>query len=215
MCILSVIFPRWVNRLPLLFATGGGIGAFGLIGFVWYFFSPAYTDVGYAPRQPVPYSHKTHAGNLGMDCRYCHSLVEEGPHATVPPTQTCMNCHSHILPESPNLRLVRESWADDRPVPWIRIHKLPDYVHFSHEAHVNAGVGCVSCHGRVDQMVVVRQVEPLSMSWCLDCHRDPAPHVRPRELVTQMDYVPESGEGQALVRQYRLNPPENCSACHF
>ncbi len=187
-----------------------------LIGCVWYYLSPRYYEVGYAPVQPVAYSHKQHAGDFGMDCRYCHTSVEVSPHANVPPTQVCMNCHTAVATERPTLQLVRQSAAEGTPIPWVRIHKMPDYVHFDHSAHVSAGVGCVSCHGRVDQMAVVRQVEPLSMSWCLECHRDPAPHIRPKDKVTVMDYVPASAdEGRQLVEHYRINPPENCSACHY
>lgn len=212
---LNSVFPKWVNRLPLIILLFGGGGAFATVGFVWYYFSPEYTDVGYAPIQPVAYSHKLHAGVLGMDCRYCHTGVENGPHANIPPTQTCMNCHANIKADSEKLLLVRESFANDTPIPWVRIHKVPDYAHFDHSVHVAAGVGCASCHGRIDQMEVVRQAEPLSMGWCLDCHRNPAEHLRPLDKITDMEFQPDPQLGMELVRKNNINPPENCSACHY
>ncbi len=209
-------FPKWTNRLPFCILFAGGGGFFGVVGFVWYYFSPEFTDVGYAPPQPVPYSHKLHAGTLGMDCRYCHTGVEVGSHANVPPSQTCMNCHTEIKPESQKLLPVRESFDTDQPVQWKRIHKLPDFVRFNHSIHINAGVGCVSCHGRIDQMEVVRLSKPLSMGWCLNCHRDPESRIRPRDKVTVMDYLPtDPQEGARLVQERDINPPENCSACHY
>jgi hypothetical protein len=213
---LSRTFPRWINRLPLLLVACGGSGLFGMVGFVWYYFSPWFTDVGYAPEQPVQYSHKLHAGDLGIDCRYCHSNVERSPYANIPPTQTCMNCHANVRPDSPLLAAVRESWADDRPIPWVRIHMVPDYAHFDHSVHVARGVGCVSCHGRIDQMPIVRQEKPLSMGWCLECHRNPERYVRPVSEVTNMTYQPQTlDEGARLVRENDIRPPENCIACHY
>jgi hypothetical protein len=151
---------------------------------VWYFGSPAYTDVGYQPQQPVPYSHKMHVDSLGLDCRYCHNLVEVSPHANVPPTQTCMNCHSVVKADSEKLKKVNESWTSRKPIEWVRVHKLPDFAYFDHAAHLHAGIGCSSCHGDIAQMEVVTLAEPLSMGWCLDCHRNPAPHIRPRDKLT-------------------------------
>jgi hypothetical protein len=213
----------------------GGGGAFSAVGFVWYYFSPRYTDVGYSPTQPVPYSHKFHAGTLGMDCRYCHFTVEKSTFAAIPPTQVCMNCHTALKKDSPKLLPVRESMANGTPVKWVQIHKLPDYVHFNHAAHVNAGVGCASCHGRIDQLEIVRQNEPLSMSWCLDCHRQPEKHLRPKDKVTQMSYLTFMSDselksagktrkqvaaeqletGKRLKQERNIHPPENCSACHY
>lgn len=184
---------------------------------VYYGGSPQTTDVGYAPVQPVTYSHELHAGQLGIDCRYCHTSVEEGAHANIPPTQTCMNCHSHIRAESPLLTPVRESYATGVPIQWVRVHDLPDYVYFNHSAHVRRGVGCVSCHGRVDKMSVVQQVERLSMGWCLECHRNPEPFLRPPELVTAMDWLPETDPiafGKGLREQNNIQPSEDCSTCH-
>jgi hypothetical protein len=167
----------------------------------------------------VPYSHALHAGELGIDCRYCHNTVEKAAHAAIPPTQTCMNCHAKIRTESPKLEPVRSSYASGMPVEWVRVHDLPDYVYFNHSAHVTRGVGCVECHDRVDTMEVVYQARPLSMGWCLDCHRNPETRLRPKEFVTVMDWEPAEGEtraalGARLRQEYGLNPSEDCSTCH-
>jgi hypothetical protein len=156
---------------------------------------------------------------MGMDCRYCHVNVERSTVASVPPTQVCMNCHSAVKKDSPLLKPVRDSWESGNPVPWIRIHKTPDFAYFPHNRHVTRGVGCVECHGRIDQMIRVQQSQPLSMGWCLDCHRDPASHIRPVEMITKMDWEPPAGEtresfGQKLVAENKINPPTDCSRCH-
>ncbi len=198
-------------------ALGGVLYAAGIVTFG---FTPYATDVGYMPRQPVPYSHALHAGKLGIDCRYCHVAVEEGPHASVPPTQTCMGCHANVsIDESRQWRIapVKESYSTGLPIDWVKIHDLPDYAYFNHSAHVRRGVGCVSCHGRVDRMEVVYQEHPLSMSWCLDCHREPEKHLRPVEFVTQLDWQPLEPQavlGKRLREEYDINPPQDCSACH-
>lgn len=192
-----------------------GLGAAG--GVLGYLLHPRQLDTGYAPIQPVPYSHKVHAGNLGMDCLYCHTSVEQAGFAAVPPAETCMNCHAVVKDKSPKLQLIRESYASGQPVAWVKVHRLPDYVYFNHQAHVVSGVSCVSCHGRVDQMIEVKQVQPLSMAWCLDCHRNPDPHLRPAEFVTNMSWRAE-GDPAELGRQIRLakniQPPQQCSGCH-
>ncbi|MGE0480174.1 MAG: cytochrome c3 family protein [Phycisphaerae bacterium] len=188
---------------------------------VTYGFSPAATDVGYMPTQPVPYSHAVHAGKLGMDCRYCHTTVETAAHAAVPPTQTCMGCHTALRADSPRLEAVRQSFATGLPVNWVRVHDLADFVYFNHSAHVSRGVGCVSCHGRVDRMEVVYQKQPLSMAWCLECHRNPEPHLRPVEFVTKMDFdasadlgLTQAELGAKLRRELNINPSVDCSTCH-
>jgi hypothetical protein len=191
--------------------------ALSAVGLGAYLSLPEVVETGYAPEQPVPYSHKLHAGNLGMDCYYCHSTVEKSSYAAIPSSQTCMNCHHRVKPNSPQLEPVRISYATGTPVEWVKVHRLPDYVYFNHQAHITAGVSCVSCHGRVDQMIVVKQVEPLSMGWCLDCHRDPAPKLRPVNLVTKLDWTPdrEPAEiGREIIAQKGINPPVNCSGCH-
>ncbi len=201
-------------RIALLVLLAGGAGALGLVA---YLANPQVLDTGYAPIQPVAYSHKLHAGNLGIDCRYCHFTVERSAFAAIPPTETCMNCHSRVKPDSPLLSLVRESYATGRPIPWVKVHRLPDFVYFNHQAHVTAGVSCVSCHGRVDQMIEVKQVQPLSMAWCLDCHRNPAPSLRPVELVTNLGWKPDrdpAALGAELMEAKRIAPPVDCSGCH-
>jgi hypothetical protein len=152
-----------------------------------------------------------------MDCRYCHTTVEEAAFAAVPPSATCMNCHKQIAPESRRLLAVRETIAHEAPVAWIKVHDLPDYVYFNHSAHVTRGVSCVSCHGRVDQMEQVYVAKPLSMAWCLGCHRDPEPHLRPPELVTDLSWVSEDDAvktGQRVREQLQIHPSTSCSTCH-
>ncbi len=208
-------FPPWTNliRPALGVAVPGGVLYATLI--VTFGFSPNATDVGYAPEQPVEYSHRLHAGELGMDCRYCHNTVDRQTHAAVPATETCMGCHARIHTESAKLAAVRESFATDMSIPWVRVHDLPDYAYFDHSAHVLKGVGCESCHGRIDTMEVVYQKEPLSMGWCLKCHRNPEPNLRPSEFVTVMNYQPKSAdEGAQLAKANNIKPPEECSGCH-
>lgn len=206
------IFPRSLNLLPLVAAVALAVGG-GVVTFiVAYYFSFWNVQVGYAPTQPVPFSHRLHAGQLGMDCRYCHANVERSGEAMIPPTQTCMGCHAVVRPESAALEPIRESWESGEPVEWVRVHNLPDHAYFDHSVHLSAGVGCASCHGRIDQMEVVTLQTPLSMSWCLDCHRDPEPNLRPVSEITNMAYEREEGEEIEYAR-YVL-PPETCSGCH-
>ena len=210
-------FPKWtwVLRPGIAVAAVGGLVYASVV--IYLGFSPQATDVGYMPTQPVPYSHALHVGQLGMDCRYCHTGVEVAAAAAIPPTQTCMNCHSKVRANSEKLIPVRESYATGMPVPWIRVHDLPDYVYFDHSAHVRRGVGCVSCHGRIDTMEVVFQDKPLSMGWCLECHRSPENHLRPVEFVTQLDWVPEEDQlalGTRLRETNNINPPTDCNTCH-
>jgi len=211
------VFPKWTGilRPGIAAAALGGVIYATIV--VYFGFSPKATDVGYAPEQPVPYSHALHVGQLGVDCRYCHNTVEIAAHAAIPPTQTCMNCHSMIRKASEKLTPVLESYATGMPVEWIRVHDLPDFVFFNHSAHVRRGVGCVACHGRIDTMEVVYQAEPLSMGWCLDCHRNPERHLRPVEFVTQLDWVPEEDQmvlGARLRETNNINPPVDCNTCH-
>ncbi len=214
---MAQIFSRNANRLPLIVL---GVVVFALVLatlLVWYYAAPEYTDVGYRPRQPIPYSHKLHAGDLGMDCRYCHSQIEQSRYANVPSTQTCMNCHAVIGKQSEKLLPLRESLATGVPIQWVRVHDLPDFVYFDHSAHLRAGIGCFSCHGNVANMPVVTQVESLSMGWCLDCHRNPAPHVRPRSEITNMNWVPGPDQPQTAARflgENGISPGEDCAVCH-
>jgi hypothetical protein len=217
---VAVIFPRWLNHFPTAVAIGAPVALVSVIFAITYWFSPEYTDVGYQPDQPVPFSHKLHAGDLAMDCRYCHNTVERGAFAAVPPAQTCMNCHLVIKADSPKLEPIRQAVKTGQAVAWTRVHMLPDYAFFDHSAHLAAGVGCKSCHGRIDQMEVVTQQEPLSMSWCLECHRDPAPNLRPQSELTNMGWDPVAAnydpkKDPARARKVsELRPPEHCSGCH-
>ena len=220
------VFPRWTNLiLPAALLVGPLVPLY--VVYVWAFaFSPSTTDIGYAPEQPVKYSHALHAGELGIDCRYCHNTVEHAAHAAVPPTQTCMNCHTQIHATSPQLEEVRQSYETGEPIQWARIHDLPDYSYFNHAAHVTRGVSCVECHGRVDRMEVVYQAEELSMGWCLDCHRNPDPHIRDPQEVTNLGWsFEDDASAQSRFdsaadyhsfwrRHNNLNPNEDCSTCH-
>ena len=212
------MFPRKADVLPHLTLMGSLAGGVFAILFIWYYFSPEYTDVGYAPEQPVEYSHRLHAGQLGISCQYCHTNVKDAAHSNVPATQTCMNCHSQVRTDSPKLLPVRESWATGESIEWIKVHKLPDYAQFSHAVHTNNGVGCESCHGRIDQMEVVFQSEPLSMGWCLECHRNPEQFLRPNSEIATMGFdYPDDFVQQNLKRieAENIQPPTNCSACHY
>ncbi|MEZ5974894.1 MAG: cytochrome c3 family protein [Planctomycetota bacterium] len=206
-------FPRWVNRIRLMIPPMLLIGGVYVVGLVAFGASPKTLAVGYAPKQPIPYSHRLHVGELGLDCRYCHQNVDKSAHASLPASATCMNCHKAVRTESPKLALLRESFATGAAIPWVKVHDLPDYVYFDHSAHVTKGVGCVECHGRVDEMEVVTQVKPLSMGWCLDCHRDPQPRLRPVDQVTNLAWTaPEGGVDPSLLRT--VHPKTNCSTCH-
>ena len=205
------MLPLWVIVGVL---TIGGMVTAG----VTYYFTPKYTRVGYTPSQPVAFSHRIHAGQLGMDCRYCHSFVEESGHANVPATQTCWNCHQHVKKDSPNLAKVVESMETGEAIPWVKVHQVPDYAYFDHSVHVTRGVSCVDCHGRVDEMTKVSHDQPMSMSWCLDCHRAPEQKLRPLDQVTNLGWKPENVDRQALgerlKKAWNIHPPESCGACH-
>ncbi len=210
------LFPRWSNRVPAFAAIGTLLLLAGAVAAFWYWGTEKYWRVGYSPKQPIEFSHKLHAGDLGLDCRYCHSSVERAPFAAVPPTQTCMNCHAKVRTDSPKLALLRARAADDAPIPWVRVHDLPDFVYFDHSAHLAAGVGCSSCHGRVDQMARVVQKAPLTMGWCLSCHRDPASSLRASSEITKMDWQPPAvAPVEARTANGRAaRPPVHCSGCH-
>lgn len=216
---MKPIFPKSADFVVRALGAFLGIAVMTGVAAYTYFSHPIVMDTGYRPEQPVPYSHKLHAGNLGMDCYYCHNTVMKAGHAAVPATETCMNCHTRVKNNSAALAPVRESYATGKPVKWVKVHILPDYAYFNHSAHVTAGVSCVSCHGRIDQMVEVQQVKPLNMGWCLECHRNPAPNVRPAEFVTKLDWEPPAGKtateiGMEIVNAKKLNPPVNCGGCH-
>ncbi|MHC4416170.1 MAG: cytochrome c3 family protein [Planctomycetota bacterium] len=214
------VFPTWSNLLLPAFCAISVVVPLYCVLLMAYGFSPLTTDVGYQPVQPVPFSHRVHAGELGMDCRYCHNTVEHAAKAAIPPTQTCFNCHTQIHKDSPKLEPLWESYETGNPVEWVRVHDLPDYAYFNHAAHVSRGVSCVECHGRIDKMEVVYQQEPLSMSWCLSCHRDPEPHLRDPGLITQLgwgfdlDEDERRNEGKKWIGLNNIEPSQDCSTCH-
>jgi hypothetical protein len=214
------VFPRWSNLLLPGALLIGAVAPLYAVMLVAYGFSPEATDVGYRPEQPVPFSHAIHAGQLGIDCRYCHNTVERSAHAAIPPTQTCMNCHTQVHKDSPNVAPLLESFQTGVPVRWQRVHDLPDYAFFDHSAHVTRGVSCVSCHGRIDTMEIVEQKETLSMGWCLECHRNPDQHLRDPALVTQLWWEFDgTQEEEDAYRAYwkelhQINPSQDCSTCH-
>jgi hypothetical protein len=177
------------------------------------------TRQGDAREQPIPFSHAHHVGSMGIDCRYCHTSVDNSQHASVPPTKTCMNCHSQIWINSSTLEPVRESYRTNESIRWTKVHDLPDYVYFNHSIHVKKGVGCETCHGRVDTMPLMYQQSSLQMRWCLDCHRNPEQYLRPREFITKMGYEVPEGTTQAelgakLVKEYHVQKLETCWTCH-
>jgi hypothetical protein len=175
------------------------------------------TEVGVARSQPVQFSHKHHVGDDGIDCRYCHTSVEQSSFAGIPSTKICMSCHTQIWAESPILEPVRESFRTGKSIEWTRVHNLPGFVYFDHSIHVHKGVGCTTCHGRVDQMPLMWRENTLYMEWCLECHRNPENFVRPREQVFNMDWQPPSDQialGQKLVQEYKIESLTSCSVCH-
>lgn len=237
---MSVIFGKWMNTLPTIAAVGAVGGLLTVIGGFWYWATPKFWEVGYMPTQPGGgFNHQIHAGQLGMDCRYCHTNVESANEANIPPVSVCYGCHAenhvaHTETQTQKTEFIRTAYAADQPIPWRRVHKLPDYVrNFPHSVHVNAGVSCFSCHGQMDALPVVSQRESLSMGWCLDCHRAttnaPETVLVPRERVTDLVWVAEhmqtvqrGAEGavpgfsaRAVFDQLRMTPPENCGACHY
>lgn len=174
------------------------------------------TREGVIRKQPIPFSHDHHTAGLGIDCLYCHTSVEDSAFAGIPPTATCINCHKLIWNDSPMLEPVRESFRTGEPIEWVRVNDLPDYVYFNHSIHVAKGMGCVTCHGRVDRMPLMLQSTSLQMEWCLDCHRNPEDYVRPRSEVYNMEWVAEDQEalGAQLVEEYGIESRLSCSACH-
>lgn len=216
---MANLFPRKANRVFPLLLVGAGLIAAGIVGGLWYYFTPKYTRVGYAPPQPVAFDHALHVTQLGLDCRYCHQNVERSANSTIPTTQTCMACHLQVKADSPKLAALRESWQSGQPVRWVRVHKAPDFVFFNHSAHVNRGISCAHCHGAVNHMPVLTHDQPQSMLWCLDCHRDPAAKIRPLDKVYDLDWRAESPEaqremGEKLVKAWGVQPPVTCAGCH-
>ena len=181
--------------------------------------SPYITRQSLTPSQPIPFSHEHHVGGLGLDCRYCHASAETAAYAGMPPTFTCMTCHSQLFTNVPLLAPVRQSLAERKPIRWTRVHRLPDYVYFDHSVHVANGVGCTTCHGPVQTMPLIRQVAPLTMGWCLDCHRDPVPHLRPRDKIFDTQWTPSKDQveqGRRRLVEYHIQTQHltDCSRCH-
>ena len=215
---MSQIFPKSANAwskasifavLGLVVTLGAAVGVLQRSDFV--------TTANTNREQPVQFSHQHHVGGIGIDCRYCHSSVEVSYSAGIPPTKTCINCHSQIWSTSPYLEPVRSSFRDDTPLQWLRAHDLPDFVSFNHSIHIKKGMGCETCHGRVDKMPLMRQQNTLQMEWCLNCHRNPEQFVRPRSEVFTMGYVPAVDQrelGPQLVAEYKIQSLTNCSVCH-
>jgi hypothetical protein len=215
---MSQIFSKSANAIARLTLWGGLITVALLLWVILLlmrsdFVTGANTNV----TQPVQFSHAHHVGGLGIDCRYCHTTVEQSTFANIPPTKTCMNCHSQIWLDSPYLEPVRESFRTGKSLEWIRVHDLPDFVYFNHSVHVKKGVGCETCHGRLDQMAGIYQASSLQMEWCIQCHREPERHLRPRAAVTTMGYRPEGDQleiGRRLVQEYNVRRLTSCSTCH-
>src|SRR5436853_3388512 len=206
---MAQIFHRSTNT----FSRATIFGAVFFIGFVLWLIggivrSPYFTNQGIEREQPVPFSHQHHVGGLGIDCRYCHTSVESSSFAGIPATEICMTCHSQVWKDAPVLQPVRESWQTGRPLKWIRVHDLPDYVYFDHGIHLNKGVGCATCHGQVNEMPLTWKTRDLQMRWCLDCHRQPERFLRPANTVVDMHYVPPPNQatlGERLVRQNNVH----------
>jgi hypothetical protein len=192
------------------------LAGMGLAGAKW-FRSDYVTGTNMALEQPVPFSHKHHVSDAGIDCRYCHTSVETSSFAGIPPTETCMTCHSQIWADSPMLEPVRASYRTDQSIQWNRVHNLPEFVFFNHSIHTNKGVGCSTCHGRVDQMPLMYRQNTLLMEWCLDCHRAPERYVRPRDKIYVMDYntpPDQAALGEKLVKEYKIKKLTDCYTCH-
>lgn len=215
---MSALFPRSANtvvRVIVLVLLATPLLAVGTL--YVYAYSPLYTSQHSQVEQVIQFDHRHHVGDDGIDCRYCHRSVEISPSAGIPSTSICMSCHEQVWNKSPLLDELRARYFTDRAIPWARVHRLPAFVYFNHSIHVNKGVGCVSCHGRVDEMPLVEQVAPLTMGWCLDCHRDPAPRVRPVQEITNMTWEPEGDRlavAQELMRQNDVHTRTNCTTCH-
>ncbi len=216
---MANIFPKSANAVPAQVIAALTLVVLTTSALAYFYLTPDYANKGYMPRQPVAYSHELHVGQLGLDCRYCHDNVDKSEHAKIPDAATCMNCHSLIKTDSPALEPIRRSYNTGEPVAWIKIHKTPDYVYFNHAVHVNRGVSCVECHGRVDQMKEVYQAKSLTMGFCLDCHMNPTDRVRPNEQVTNLAWQADKPQSslplaERMVEKHGINPPISCSGCH-
>jgi hypothetical protein len=212
------IFHHSANTIYRFGLFGIGFIVAAISGVVYVLAESSYvTEVDVVRDQPVAFSHEHHVDGLGIDCRFCHTSVEESSFAGIPPTETCMECHQILWNDSPKLAPVRESYRTGEPLKWTRVHDVPDYVYFNHSIHVQKGVGCSTCHGQVDEMPLMRKEASLYMQWCLNCHRNPERYVRPREEVFNMDWEPPANQlemGKKLVEKYHIQEMTNCSTCH-
>jgi hypothetical protein len=211
------LFPRWTNtalRVALVVGVTGAIAT--LTGFMVIVRSPLFTRQHEAVVQPIQFDHRHHVADVGIDCRYCHQTVETGRNAGYPATEICMSCHGQIWNKSPLLDRVRASYFSGAALSWKRVHLLPDYVYFNHAIHVNKGVGCATCHGRVDQMGAVAQEAPLSMEWCVDCHRDPISRLRPLDRITDLAWEPDDARavGMKVSSALHVHTRTSCTTCH-
>jgi hypothetical protein len=215
---MSQIFHPSTNTISRVSIFGAVFIVAGLLGLAAEVNrSPWVTGALVAREQPIQFSHERHVGGNGIDCRYCHTSVEDSRFAGIPPTKTCMNCHAEIFANSPYLEPVRASFATGKPIQWTRVNDLPDFVYFDHSIHVNKGVGCTTCHGPVDRMPLMWQAQSLQMEWCLDCHRNPEQYVRPRDAVFRVDYQAPANQrelGTRLVAEYEIQKLTSCSTCH-
>lgn len=215
---MAQLFNKSTNTLAKLSIVLGGLVAIGALFIAGVLHrSPYYTRVGVVREQPIPFSHKHHVAGLGIDCRFCHSNVETSSFAGIPPTATCMKCHSEMWNQAPMLEPVRESFKSGKPLEWERVHDLPDYVYFDHSIHISKGVSCKTCHGRVDEMPMMWKENTLHMQWCLECHRNPEKYITDKEHVFDMEWEPHGDRvehGKRLVEEYGIHPKTNCSTCH-
>ena len=213
---MAALFPPWANtatRVVLVLIAAAATIA--VAGPIVYARMPFATGTGDPLLQPIAFDHRHHVRDDGIDCLYCHEDAERSPYAGVPAADRCMGCHNQIWNDSSLIAPLRASVETGAPIRWQRVHSLPDFVYFDHSIHVNKGIGCASCHGRVDDMAAVYQVHRLSMSWCLDCHRNPTPHLRPRDQITNMTWTATSpAETAALAARYQTRSLTHCSACH-
>lgn len=217
---MAQVFHRSANVLARASIIGGAAAAavLALLGAAIYR-SPVVTQVNIAKAQPIPFSHQRHVGGNGIDCRYCHTSVEESGVANVPPTETCMTCHSQILADAPMLEPVHESWKSGKPIEWTRVYDLPDFVYFDHSIHVAKGIGCTTCHGNIDEQRLTHKAETLQMAWCLECHRAPEKFIRPKDKIFDVDWEAPENQleiGKQLVQEYKVKVEQldNCSVCH-
>ena len=215
---MDLLFPTWTNTLSrLTLAVLLAVPALGIGALMLYVRTPLGTGEAEPIAQPIQFDHRHHVVDDAIDCRFCHRTVERGPSAGFPSTTLCMGCHAQLWNKSSLLDPVRESYFSGLPLRWVRVHNLPDFVYFNHASHVSKGVGCATCHGRVDRMAAIQQAAPLTMQWCLDCHRAPERHLRPREHITSMTWsAPEDAleQGLRLAAQYQVHTRTSCSTCH-